>query len=79
MRYLAVGCIVFLIVSMIIIVSLEFYWHIEAKCGDVKKIVHVEEMLSKLETFEYLIEIVFFSLAVSTLILLYKRLTECFK
>ena len=36
-------------------------------------------MLNKLETFEYLIELVFFSLAVSTLIYLYKRLTECFE
>ena len=48
LRYLAVTFIVFLIVSMVIIVFLEFYWHIEAKCGDDSKVVHVERMLNKL-------------------------------
>ena len=31
LRYVAVTFIVFLIVSMVIIVFLEFYWHIEAR------------------------------------------------
>ena len=55
LRILAVACIVFLIVSMVIIVFLEFYWHIESKCENASKVVHVESMLNKLETFEYLI------------------------
>ena len=77
LRYIALGTIIILCLALVVICTLEMVWHVEAHSHkDSSDEIFLK--LQKLESFQYAIEVVFFTLAFGALIYLYRRLTNCF-